>query len=46
MYMDIRYSIQNIFDHLWACKTQALGTAMSNRKEMHKQAFSGKQKKR
>jgi hypothetical protein len=26
--------------HLWGCKTKAVGTVMSNRKEVHKQAFS------
>jgi hypothetical protein len=30
------------FDHLWACKIKAVGTVMSNRKEMPKQAFSVK----
>ena len=41
MYMDS----PKIFDHLWGCKTKAVGTMMSNRKEMSKQAFSGKLKK-
>jgi hypothetical protein len=32
-------------DHLWGCKTKAVGTVMSNRKEVPKQAFSGELKK-
>jgi len=39
------FSSPKIFDHLWGYKTKAVGTVMSNRKEMPKQAFSGKQKK-
>jgi len=38
------FSSPKIFDHLWGCKTKAVGTMMSNRKEMPKQAFSGKLK--
>jgi hypothetical protein len=34
-----------IFDHLWGCKTKAVGTVMPNRKEMPKKAFSVKLKK-
>jgi hypothetical protein len=45
MYMDRGFSSPKIFDHLWGCKTKAIGTVMSNRKEMPKQAFSGKLKK-
>jgi hypothetical protein len=45
MYMDRWYSTKTIFNHVWACKTQGVGTVMSKRKEMHKQAFSGKLKK-
>jgi hypothetical protein len=43
--MDRRFSSPKIFDHLWACKTKAVGTVMSNRKEMPKQAFSVQLKK-
>jgi hypothetical protein len=43
--MDRWFYSPKIFDHLWGCKTKAVGTVMSNRKEMHKQAFSGKLKK-
>ena len=35
-----------IFDHLWGCKTKAVGTVMFKIKEMPKQAFCGKLKKR
>ena len=45
VYMDRWFSSTKIFDHLWGCKTKAVGTVMSNRKEMPKQAFSGKLKK-
>jgi len=45
VYMDRLFSSPKIFDHLWGCKTKAVGTVMSNRKEMPKQAFSGKLKK-
>jgi hypothetical protein len=37
---------QLIFDYLWACKTKAVGTVTSNRKQMYKHAFSGKLKER
>jgi hypothetical protein len=43
--MDRWFSSPKIFDHLWACKTKAVGTVMSNRKEMPTQAFSVKLKK-
>ena len=46
VYMDRWFSSPKIFDHLWGCKTKAVGTVMSNRKEMPKQAFSEKLKKR
>jgi len=46
MYIDRWYSSEKTFNHLWACKTQGVGTVMSKRKEMHKQAFSGKLAKR
>jgi hypothetical protein len=34
-----------MFDHLWGCKTKAVGTVMSNKKEVSEQAFSGELKK-
>ena len=37
-------SSPKIFDNLWGCKTKAVGTVMSNRKEKPKQAFIGKLK--
>jgi len=43
--MDRWFSSPKIFGHLWGCKTKAVSTVMSNRKEMPKQAFSGKLKK-
>jgi len=46
MYMDRWYSSKKIFNHVWTCKTQGVGTVMSKRKEMRKQAFSGKLKKK
>jgi hypothetical protein len=45
VYMDRWFFSPKIFDHLWACKTEAVRTVMSNRKEMPKQAFSVKLKK-
>jgi hypothetical protein len=39
------FSSPKILDHLWSCKTKVVGTVMFNRKEMPKQAFSGKLKK-
>jgi hypothetical protein len=42
--MDRWFSSPKIFDHLWGCKTKAIGTVMSNRKEMPEKAFSGKLK--
>ena len=39
------FSSPKIFDHLWSCKTKAVGIVMFNRKEMPKQAFSTKLKK-
>jgi hypothetical protein len=41
VYMDSRFYSPKIFDHLWACKTKAVGTVTSNRKEKPIQAFSG-----
>ena len=34
VYMDRWFSSPKIFDHLWVCKIRAVGTVMSNRKEM------------
>jgi hypothetical protein len=45
VYMDRWFSSPRIFDHLWACKAKAVGTVMSNRKEMPKLAISLKLKK-
>jgi hypothetical protein len=36
IYMDRRFSIPKLFDHLLACSTKAAGTVMPNRKEMSK----------
>jgi hypothetical protein len=41
----INGSSPKIFDHLWVCKTKAVGTVMSNRKEVPRQAFSWELKK-
>jgi hypothetical protein len=43
--MDRWFSSPNIFDHLWGCKTKAVGTVMSNKKEVPEQALSGELKK-
>jgi hypothetical protein len=40
------FSSPKIFGYLWGCKTKAVGTVMSNRKEMPEQAFSEKTEKR
>jgi len=45
VYMDRWFSNPKIFNNLWGCKTKAVGTVMSNRKEMPKQACIGKLKK-
>ena len=45
VYMDRWFSCPKIFNHLWGCKTNAVGTVMFNRKEIPKQTFSGKLKK-
>jgi hypothetical protein len=34
--MDRWFSSSKIFDHLWGCKTKAVGTEMSNKKEVPK----------
>jgi hypothetical protein len=44
VYMDRWFSSPKICDHLWGCKTKAVGT-VSNRKKLPKQALSGKLKK-
>jgi len=46
VYLDRWFSSPQIFDHLWGCKMKAVGTVMSNRKEMPKEAFSGKTEKK
>jgi hypothetical protein len=43
--MDRWFPSPKISNHLWACKTKAVGTVMSNRKEVPKQTFSGELKK-
>jgi len=45
VYMDRWFSSPKIFSQLWGCKTKAVGPVMSNRKDIPKQAFSGKLKK-
>jgi len=45
VYIDRWFASTKIFDHLWGCKTKGVGTVVSNRKEMPKQAFSGNLKK-
>jgi hypothetical protein len=44
--MDRWFSSPKIFYLLLGCKTESVGTVMSNRKEMPKQAFSEKLKKK
>ena len=39
VYMDRWFSSTKISDHLWGCKTKAVGTVMSNGKEMPKKKF-------
>jgi hypothetical protein len=39
--MDRWFSSPKIFDHIWGCKTKAVGTVMSNKKQVPKQTFSG-----
>ena len=39
VYMDRWFSSPKIFDHLWGCKTKAVGTVMSNGKEMPNRHF-------
>jgi hypothetical protein len=43
--MDRWFASQKIFNYLWGCKTKAVGTVMSNGKEVPKLAFTGGQKK-
>jgi hypothetical protein len=46
VYMDRWFSSPKIFDHLWGCKTKAVGTVMSNKKEVPKQIFFWRTEKR
>jgi hypothetical protein len=41
VYMNRWFSSPKIFDHLWDCKTKAIGTVMSNRKKCLKKHFLG-----
>lgn len=45
VYMDRYFTSPALFDHLWNSQTKAVGTVMSNRREMPKQHFSKKLKK-
>jgi hypothetical protein len=36
VYMDRWFSSPKIFNHLWGCKTKAVGIVMSNKKEVPK----------
>jgi hypothetical protein len=42
--MDRWFTSQRIFNHLLGSKTKAVGTVMSNRKEVPKPAFTGELK--
>lgn len=44
--MDRGFSNPTVFDHLWAHSTKTVGIVMPNRKELSKQAFATKLKKR
>jgi hypothetical protein len=44
--MDRWFSSAKIFDHLWGCKTKAVGTVMSNKKDVPKQKFFWRIEKR
>jgi hypothetical protein len=44
--MDRWFSSPKIFDHLWGCKTKAVGRVMSNKKEVPKQTFFWRNEKR
>jgi hypothetical protein len=44
--MDRWFSSAKIFYHLWGCKTKAVGTVMSNKKEVPKQKFFWRIEKR
>jgi hypothetical protein len=46
VYIDRWFSSPKISDHLWGCKTKAVGTVMSNKKEVPTQTFSEELKKR
>jgi len=43
--MDGRFSSPKIFNHLWACKTKAVGRVTSNRKKFSEKVKKGKKKK-
>jgi hypothetical protein len=44
--MDRWFSSPKIFDHLWGCKTKAVGTVMPKQKKKHlNEHFSGEMKK-
>jgi hypothetical protein len=45
VYVGRWFSGPKIFDHIWACKTKAVGRVMLTRKEIPQQVFSGKLKK-
>jgi hypothetical protein len=45
-YMDRWFSSPTLFDHLWSLKTKAVGTVMSNQKEVQKQTSVKKLKKK
>jgi hypothetical protein len=44
--MDRWFSSPKIFYHLWGCKTKAVGTVMSNKKEVPKPTFFWRTEKR
>jgi hypothetical protein len=44
--MDRWFSSPMIFDHVWGCKTKAVGTVLSNKKEVPKQTFFWRTDKR
>jgi hypothetical protein len=44
VYMDGWFSSPKIFNHLWACKTKAVGRVTSNRKKFSEKVKKGKKK--
>jgi hypothetical protein len=46
VYMDRWFFSPKIFDHFWGCKTKAVGTVMSNKKEVPNQTFFRRTEKR